>query len=154
MSIVLREGGLDDAAVVALLRVHAEGMLTASPPGSCHFLDLSGLKQPDVRFFSAWAGDRLAGIGALKRLDAGHGELKSMRVAEAFLGQGVGRAMLEHLIATAQAMGMTQLSLETGSTAPFAPALAMYAAHGFEPCGAFGDYRDGDPFSRFLTRAI
>lgn len=154
MTLAIRAGGLDHPAVLALLRVHADGMLAASPPDACHFLDLSGLQRSDVSFYSAWDGDDLAGIGALKRLDADHGELKSMRVAASHLGRGVGRALLDHLIEQARAAGMTRLSLETGTTPPFAPALALYASAGFQPCAAFGDYRDGNAFNRFLTRAI
>lgn len=149
----LREGGLDDPQVIDLLRLHGDAMLAASPPGACHFLDLAALKAPDISFWSAWDGGKLTGIGALKTLDARHGELKSMRVADGYRRRGVGERMLQHLIAVAQARGLTQLSLETGSSPTFAPALALYAKHGFAPCPPFGGYVATD-FNRFMTRAI
>ena len=128
-------------------------MHASSPPESVHALDIDGLRRPDVTFWSAWLGQEIAGCGALKRLDAQRGELKSMRVADAFLGRGVGRAMLEFLIERARAMGMTSLWLETGSTLSFTPALRLYESAGFVRCGPFAEYTD-DPFSVFMTRPI
>ena len=95
----------------------------------------------------------LLGCGALKRLGPGHGEIKSMRTAGNALGRGVGKAMLDHLVATARAEGMTRLSLETGSTEQFAAANRLYETEGFERTGPFGDYAD-TPFTRFFTKAI
>lgn len=150
----IREGGLDAPAVIELLRQHAASMLENSPPESCHFLDLSGLKAPGVTFWSAWRGDALAGIGALKQLDAAHGEIKSMRTASDQLRKGTAAAMLAHILAVAQARGYRRLSLETGSGPAFEPAVALYRRFGFTDCGAFGDYPTDDPFSRFMSRAI
>lgn len=147
----IRAGGLDDPQVIALLELHAAGMLAASPADSCHFLDLSGLKVPQVSFWSVWDGDTLAAIGAMKLIAPGHGELKSMRAAPAYRGRGAGKLMLQYMLMTAMERGWTRLSLETGSTPEFEPALALYAAHGFEPCAAFADYPADDPFSRFMT---
>lgn len=148
------EGALDDPQVIDLLRLHAEGMLANSPPESCHFLDLSELKAPGVTFWSAWDGERVAGMGALKELDPTHGEIKSMRAAPDYRGRGVGKLMLQVILTTAYARGYERLSLETGSGPEFAPALGLYTAHGFEPCGAFADYAEGDPFSRFMTLTL
>jgi putative acetyltransferase len=150
----IREGGLDDPQVVALLREHAQGMLANSPAESCHFLDLSGLKAADVSFWSGWEGDDLLGIGALKRLDPAHGEIKSMRTASDKLRKGVGAALLAHILGVARARGYQRLSLETGSGPAFEPAIALYRQFGFTDCGAFGDYPAGDPFSRFMSRVI
>ncbi|WP_066724144.1 GNAT family N-acetyltransferase [Sphingomonas pituitosa] len=151
--IAIREGGLDDGRVQALLRLHAAGMLANSPEESCHFLDLSGLQAADVTFWSAWAGVELLGMGALKQLDAGHGEIKSMRTAPAHLGKGVGAAMLEHILSVARTRELTRLSLETGAAPAFEPAIRLYTRYGFVPCPPFGDYRE-DPHSRFLTLAL
>ncbi|MGC6547563.1 GNAT family N-acetyltransferase, partial [Escherichia coli] len=82
-------------------------MLANSPAESCHFLDLSGLQAADVTFWSAWEGADAIGMGALKQLDATHGEVKSMRTAPAHVGRGVGTAMLEHILAAARGRGMT-----------------------------------------------
>jgi putative acetyltransferase len=150
----IREGGLDEPRVVDLLQLHAAGMLANSPPESCHFLDLSGLKTPDVTFWSAWESEALLGIGALKQLDAAHGEIKSMRTAPGHLGKGVGAAILERILETARGRGYHRLSLETGSGEAFDAAHGLYRKYGFSDCGAFADYPIDDPFSRFMTLAL
>jgi putative acetyltransferase len=144
------EDDLSGPAMRALLEEHFAGMLANSPPGSCHFLDVEGLKGPGVTFWSVWAGDSLAGMGALKRHDMVLGEVKSMRTHRDHLRKGVAAAMLLHIVAEARARGLSQLSLETGSVAAFDPAIALYQRHGFVDCPPFADYRP-DPFSRFLT---
>jgi putative acetyltransferase len=147
-------GGLDDDRVVALLQRHVDLCRTVTPPGSSHALDLAGLKVPAVRFFTAWAPDGTPlGTGAWKLLEAGHGEVKSMFTAEAARGQGVARAVLAAIIASARAAGITRLSLETGSFAYFAPARALYLAAGFAECPPFPPYRP-DPNSSFFTRPL
>ncbi|SKB42901.1 GNAT family N-acetyltransferase [Sphingopyxis flava] len=147
------EDDLSGAAIRALLERHFAGMLANSPAGSCHFLDFEGLKAPGVTFWSIHLDAELAGCGALKMLDARHGEIKSMRTADGFLRRGVAARMLGHIMAEAKARGLERLSLETGSGAAFEPAQALYRRHGFVECGPFGAYRP-DPFSRFMTRAL
>jgi putative acetyltransferase len=149
----IRVDDLSGAAVQALVARHLRGMHASSPACSVHAFDIDRLKQPGVTFWSVWVGGELAAMGALKALGGGQGEIKSMRVADAFLGRGVGRAMLEHILAEARRAGMTSLWLETGSTPEFEPALKLYESAGFEFCGPFADYKL-DPFSRFMTRAI
>lgn len=146
----IREGELDDPQVIGLLEVHAGGMLANSPPGTCHFLDLSKLKTPDITFLSAWEGETLLGIGAVKQLDGATGEIKSMRTAEAALGRGVGTAILRHIIGLARERGYTALKLETGTGEAFDAAHALYARHGFVPCPPFAGYEATD-FNRFFT---
>lgn len=153
MTLEIRTDDLSGEATRALLALHLAGMHATSPAESVHALDVSELQQPSVQFFSAWEDGRVAGIGAMKELDAERGELKSMRVADDFLGQGVGRAMLRHLITTARERGMTSLWLETGTPAEFAPARRLYESEGFVECGPFGDYRD-DPFSLYMSRVL
>ena len=147
------DGGLDDPRVVALLRLHVTRARAETAPGSAHALDLSGLRAPDVTFWSVWDGDELVGVGALKRLTAEHGEIKSMHTVEAARGRGVGSALVRHIMAEARARGMRRLSLETGSWPYFLAARALYARHGFVECGPFGDYRE-DPNSVFRTVAL
>jgi putative acetyltransferase len=149
----IEDGGLDDPRVIGLLQHHVARARAETAPGSAHALDLAGLRAPDVRFWSAWEGNELMGVGALKRLHAEHGEIKSMHTAEAARGRGVGSALLRHIMAEARAAGMGRLSLETGSWPYFLPARALYARHGFVECGPFGDYRD-DPNSVFMTIAL
>ena len=146
----IMEGRLDDPRVVALLHVHLSRARAETAPGSAHALDLSGLRAPEVSFWSAWEGEELLGVGALKRLDAEHGEVKSMHTAEAARGRGVASALLREILAAGRRRGMRRLSLETGSWAYFLPARALYARHGFVECGPFGDYRE-DPNSVFMT---
>jgi putative acetyltransferase len=147
------DGGLDDARVVALLEQHVARARAETAPGSAHALDLSGLRAPDVSFWSAWEGEELVGVGALKRLSAEHGEIKSMYTAEAARGRGVGSALVRHIVRQARERGMRRLSLETGSWPYFLPARALYARHGFVECGPFGDYRE-DPNSVFMTMRL
>jgi putative acetyltransferase len=146
----ITEGGLDDPRVIDLLRVHLHRARAETAPGSAHALDLSGLRSADVTFWSAWEGDSLAGVGALKQLSDDHGEVKSMYTAESMRRKGIGAAILRHIIDVARARGMTRVSLETGSWAYFAPARALYAGHGFVDCEPFGNYR-ADPNSVFMT---
>jgi len=124
-------GDFDDARVIALLRRHLEGMHANSPPGHVFALDLSGLKAPGISFYTAWEGESLLGMGALKELDAASGEIKSMRTDPAHLRKGVGAAMLEHLIGVARERGYRRISLETGSGPAFEPALALYRKRAF-----------------------
>src|SRR4051794_14139261 len=152
-TIEIRVDDLSGDATRALITAHLAGMHDTSPPDSVHALDLEGLRHPAITFWSAWSRGELAGIGALKRLDAERGELKSMRVDDRFRGTGVGRAILRHIIDDARERGMTSLWLETGSTPEFLPAQRLYESEGFVICGPFEDY-SLDPFSVFLMRPL
>ena len=153
MTLSFRVDDLGGDAIRALIARHLHGMHESSPPESVHALDVQALRAPGVTFWSAWSGDTLAGMGALKELDDGRGELKSMRVADVFLGRGIGRAILEHIVAEARRRGITSLWLETGTADAFTPARRLYESAGFVPCGPFGDYVD-DPFSTFMMREL
>jgi len=141
---------LDDARVVMLLESHVRVARAQTAPGSAHALDLSGLKAPGISVWVAWLSGDLAGAGALKRLSAVEGEIKSMYTAPSARKQGVARAMLAHIVESARGEGIERLSLETGSWPYFDPARRLYAAFGFSECGPFGDYRE-DPNSVFMT---
>lgn len=150
---LIRLDDLSGPEIHALLAEHLSDMHQLSPRESVHALDLDGLKHPDISFWTVWSDNELMGCGALRELEPTHGEIKSMRTANAHRRKGVGRAMLLHILAEARARGYARLSLETGSMAAFEPARALYAAHGFEPCGPFGGYVP-DPNSWFMTRAL
>jgi putative acetyltransferase len=122
----ITEGGLDDPRVHTLLAHHFNTARAETARGSAHALDLSGLKSPDIHFWSAWEGDRVIAIGALKRLSESHGEIKSMHTEQSHRRQGAGSAMLRHIMASARQMGLTRLSLETGSWPYFTPARELY----------------------------
>jgi putative acetyltransferase len=139
--------------VRALLTVHLTFARSQTPPEDAHAMDVDGLLDPAVTFFSYRAGGTLLAVGALKRLDPHHAEIKSMHTAEAARGHGLGRFMVEHLIGVARERGYERLSLETGSMASFAPARALYARAGFEVCEPFGDYRES-PNSTYMTLAL
>jgi putative acetyltransferase len=141
---------LDDTRVILLLTDHVRVAREQTEPGSAHALDISGLRMPAISVWTAWIGEDLAGAGALKRLSAVEGEIKSMYTAPSARRQGVALAMLTHIIETARSEGMRRLSLETGSWSYFEPARRLYAAFGFSACGPFGDYRE-DPNSVFMT---
>ena len=139
---------LGRAEVRALLGEHLDNMYSLSPPESVHAL--KGLKSPDVTFWTVWEGAVLMGCGALKELDARHGEVKSMRTPARLRRRGAGRAVLTHILAEARARGYTRLSLETGSMAEFKPAQKLYESFGFSYCGPFSSYKE-DPYSTFMT---
>ncbi|WP_338467393.1 GNAT family N-acetyltransferase [Novosphingobium sp. ZN18A2] len=138
-------------AVRALVALHLGAMHEHSPPESIHALPVEHLLAPEVSFYTAWDGNALAAMGALKQSDPRHGELKSMRAAPEYRGKGAGRAILRHLLNVARARGYARVSLETGSGPAFEPALGLYCSEGFVECGPFANYRAGDPFTRFLT---
>ena len=147
------EGGLDDPRVIELLERHVTRARAETARGSAHALDLSSLRAPDITFWSAWEGDTVAGVGALRQLTNDHGEIKSMHTAESMRRKGVGSAIVRHIVEAARSRGMSRLSLETGSWPYFAPARALYARHGFVECPPFGDYKP-DPNSVFMTLAL
>ncbi|MFO0460218.1 MAG: GNAT family N-acetyltransferase [Burkholderiales bacterium] len=148
---------IDDPAapdVSALLEEHLRDMHAQSPRESVHALDVSGLKVPSITFWTVRDADGLLlGCGALKQLDATHGEVKSMRTPTAQRRRGAGRAMLAHIVDEARRRGYGRLSLETGPQPAFAPARRLYARAGFVRCAPFGDYRE-DPYSVFMTLAL
>ena len=149
----IRVDNLQGEAIKALLQLHLDAMHQHSPPESVHALDVESLRHPSITFWTACAHGELLGCGALKRLNPDHGELKSMRTADGHQRKGVARALLRHIESAARAEGMERLSLETGSTAPFAAALRLYASEGFVNCGPFADYAL-DPFSVFMTKLL
>lgn len=149
----LRVDDLTGPEIAAFLEEHLADMRAVSPPESAHALDLDGLRRPDITFWTAWNAGRLVGCCALRELDARHGEVKSMRVARDHRGQGLGSALVAHLISVARSRGYTRLSLETGAMPFFVPAHRLYRNHGFLPCGPFGSYQP-DPNSVFMTRVL
>jgi len=139
--------------VCELLERHLAFANRHSPPEDVHALDVDGLLDPAVAFFSYRVGGELLGVGALKQLDPYHAELKSMHTAEAARGHGVGRAMVDHLLHVARDRGVRRVSLETGAMAAFMPARSLYANAGFVPCRPFGDYQES-PNSVFMTLVL
>lgn len=149
----IRLDDLRGPEIKALLEDHLRFAALHSPPESVHALDLDGLKKPGITFWTVWEGDELLGCGAIKELDAGHAEVKSMKTSPEHLRKGVASAALGHIIAEARRRNYNRLSLETGSVEAFAPARAMYARFGFTECGPFADYGE-DPYSTFMTKAL
>ena len=140
--------------VTALLARHLAFAHATTAPEDVFALDVDGLADPAVSFFSYRAEDgTVLGVGALKRLDAAHAEIKSMHTAEEARGRGVGGAMVEHLVAVARERGFARVSLETGAGPAFAPARALYARAGFAPCGAFGAYLPSGN-SAYMSRTL
>ena len=149
----IHEDNLSNGAARDLLRLHLEGMHAHSPPGSVFALELSGLSAPNVTVWTAWQGNEIAGIGALKDLGDRAGELKSMRTHPDFLRRGVAATLLGHIIDVARKRGMVRLSLETGSGPYFEPALSLYRRRGFIDGAAFADY-ERSAFNQFLHLAL
>lgn len=128
--------------IVRLLQNHLDFAASQSPREDVHALDVDGLTQPSVSFFSARRDGTLLGVGALKELDPTHAEIKSMHTAVAARGQGVARAILDHLLGLARERGYRRVSLETGTMDGFAPARSLYVSAGFVECPPFAHYWD------------
>lgn len=148
--LTITPGDFADPRVVALLTHHYTENRAVTPEGSAHVLDLSAMQRPEISFWTIWEGEDLLGMGALKRLGDGTGEVKSMRTYDHAKRKGVASAMVAHVIAAARADGLRRLFLETGSFAYFAPARTLYARHGFVECGPFEGYQP-DPNSTFMA---
>ena len=149
----IRIDDLRGPEIAALLEEHLVQMRAQSPPESVHALDLDALRRPEITFWTGWIDGALAGCGALKELEPAHGEIKSMRTARGFRRQGVGRAILTHMIREGERRQYHRLSLETGSMDAFYPARELYESFGFSYCPPFGDYLP-DPNSVFLTKVL
>lgn len=147
---------LDDLSgpeIARFLDEHVQQMRSISPPESVHALDLDALRKPEITFWSIRDGDALVGCGAIKRLDAGHAEVKSMRTMPARKRSGIASLLLEHIITEAKHRGFARLSLETGAEEFFLPARKLYEKFGFDYCEPFADYKP-DPHSVFMTRKL
>lgn len=153
MNIQIRLDDLSDPRIAEFLEEHLKDMRRVSPPESVHALDLERLKKPEISFWSVWSGAELVGCGALKRLDAEHVELKSMRTALSCRRKGVGKLILEHAMSEARRLGYRRMSLETGSMPFFEPARSLYASYGFVQCPPFAGYKV-DPYSVCMTRIL
>lgn len=153
MPILTRVDDLLSAEVQSLVAEHLADMHGKSPPGHVNALAIDGLRKPGVTFWTAWQGDELCGCGALKELNSGVGEVKSMRTRSAYARQGVGQALLLEIMSTARARGYQVLYLETGTGKAFEAAHAFYAKNGFAWSGAFGEY-EATEFNAFMVRAL
>ena len=145
----IREDDLSSEQTRRLLALHLAGMQANSPAESVFALDLTALQDPRVTVWSAWDGDTIASIGAIKALGDGTAEVKSMRTAPGFERRGAAARILETIINEARSRGYRDLYLETGSGSSFEPALTLYRKRGFASCGAFSDYEASD-FNQFL----
>lgn len=149
--IIVRRDDPTSPEVAQLLAQHIDGVGLTTGPEFRFVLDAGALAGPDTAFFTAWKGNELAGMGAIKDLSDGHAEVKSMRTDPAHVRKGVGAAVLTSLIATARAQGFGRLSLETGTGDDFVPAHALYRRFGFTDCPAFADYPANSPHNRYMT---
>ena len=144
------ENNFDDPKVNELLNKHFFELRSVSPEGSTHVLDIPGLKDPSIRFWSLWENDEQIGCGAIKIFDNNHGEFKSIRVADKFRKSGVGEKIISHLIDRAKQIGIKKLSIETGAGDFFLPARKLFKKFGFISCKPFAHYKE-DPNSRYYT---
>jgi putative acetyltransferase len=149
----IQRDDLTSPQVIELLQEHVRSMRAASPPESCHVLDLEELRSPSVTFWGIWNGSDLAGCAALKELDPAHGEIKSMRTATAYLRKGIASRLLAHIFEEAKRRSYRRLSLETGAQDCFEAARKLYSTHGFKVCEPFGSYWN-DPNSVFMNLEI
>ena len=135
------EGNFDNPEVDELLRKHFIELRSVSPAGSTHVLDIDGLKNPSIKFWSLWENEKLMGCGALKFLNENHGEFKSIRVADQYRGKGYGKKIISHLIAEAKELKIKKISIETGSGEFFKSARRLFKNFGFEKCEPFSHYK-------------
>ena len=135
------EGNFDNPEVDKLLRKHFIELRSVSPAGSTHVLDIDGLKNPNIKFWSLWESEKLIGCGALKFLNENHGEFKSIRVADQYRGKGYGQKIITHLIAEAKELKIKKISIETGSGEFFKSARRLFKNFGFEKCEPFSHYK-------------
>jgi putative acetyltransferase len=152
-SVPIRNDDLEGLEIAELIAIHLQHAAKHTPPESIYALNLEALRAPEITFWTIWKGPDLLGCGALKELDPGHGEIKSMHTAERFRRKGVAASMLKHIIQQARRRSYRRLSLETGSTGGFAAARSLYSKFGFEICGPFADYLE-NPNSVFMTREL
>ena len=144
------EANFDHPEVNELLIKHFIELRAASPEGSAHVLDITGLKIPSIKFWSLWENNKLIGCGALKFLEKNHGEFKSIRVADEFRKRGIGERIINHLIEEAKKLKISKLSIETGAGEFFLPARNLFSKFGFKTCPPFAHYKD-DPNSCYYT---
>ena len=144
------EGNFDNSEVNDLLKKHFIELRSVSPSGSTHVLDIGGLKDPSIKFWSLWENNKLVGCGALKFLEKNHGEFKSIRVADEFKKKGIGERIINHLIEEAKKLKISKLSIETGAGDFFLPARNLFSKFGFKSCPPFAHYND-DPNSCYYT---
>tara|TARA_Y100000389_G_C17234514_1_gene399860 strand:+ start:146 stop:613 length:468 start_codon:yes stop_codon:yes gene_type:complete len=147
------EGNFENPEVNDLLIKHFIELRAASPEGSAHVLDIPGLKVSSIKFWSLWEDEKLLGCGALKFLDKGHGEFKSIRVHDNFRNKGNGIKVIRYLIEEAKKLKIKRLSIETGSGKFFLPARKLFQKCNFKPCKPFAHYKE-DVNSIFLTKHI
>ena len=144
------EGNFDNSEVNNLLKKHFIELRSVSPEGSTHVLDIEGLKDPSIKFWSLWENNELVGCGALKFLEKKHGEFKSIRVADKFRKTGVGKKIIDHLIEEAKKLEVSKLSIETGAGNFFLPARKLFSKFGFKKCSPFAHYKN-DPNSCYYS---
>ena len=147
------EGNFDNPEVHELLTKHFVELRAASPEGSAHVLDIPGLKDKSIKFWSLWQDEMLMGCGALKFLDKDHGEFKSIRIHDNFRRMGNGINVINHLINEAKKLDIKKLSIETGAGEFFKPARKLFKQCDFEICDAFAHYKE-DVNSVYLTKSI
>ena len=147
------EGNFDNPEVNKLLIKHFIELRAASPEGSAHVLDIDGLKDGTIKFWSLWEKDKLFGCGALKFLDKNHGEFKSIRLHDEFRKKGNGIKIMDNLINKAKSLNIKRLSIETGAGKFFKPARKLFEKCNFEPCEPFAHYKK-DINSIYLTKLI
>ena len=120
------EGNFEHPDVNELLTKHFIELRAASPEGSAHVLDIPGLKVPSIKFWSLWEDNKLFGCGALKFLEKGHGEFKSIRIHNDFRNKGNGIKVITHLIDEAKKLDINRISIETGAGKFFEPARKLF----------------------------
>ena len=90
-----------------------------------------------TRVLIAFHADQLAGCAALREIADGIGEMKRLYVRPAFQRCGLGRTLVERVIAEARAAGYRALRLDT--LPMMERAIALYRSLGFREIPPYGD---------------
>lgn len=137
--VIATEKSLTDE-IAQILKAHWLFCTSSTPIEHVYALDSSKLFAPDITVFGARINGDLMGVGAMRRLDKDHAELKSMHTLAKSRGLGVAKAIVAHIEDFARSSGIERMSLETGTNEAFKPARELYKSLGYRSCDAFGDY--------------
>ncbi len=137
--------------VAALVEQLSQTLLALTPAEACHHMSVDEMAEANTTVFVARDAGKAVACGALKQHPDSTGEVKRMFCLPETQGKGVGRKILQEIIARAEQMGLKSLVLETGWN--YEAALHLYESSGFERCGPVLDYPD-HPESVFYKRPL
>jgi GNAT superfamily N-acetyltransferase len=139
---VRRVGGEHPVARELLAAMEAEGARTYGPftGDRTSVVTPAELVPPRGDYVTLWLGGVAVAGGGVRQLGAGLGEVKRMWVRPEQRGAGLGRRLLAEIEATASALGLRRLRLDTAG-----PLAGFYRGVGYVP---IEDY-NGNSYATF-----